>query len=55
MEKITGIEPMTPVDAAKVAELFNATGQRSRSLAAKVAERNRTDFEAFIAHGLVVA
>jgi predicted nucleic acid-binding protein len=61
-----GIEPMTPVDSAKGAELFNATGRRSRSLAdcliaaaalrvgAKVATRNRTDFEPFIAHGLAL-
>ena len=62
-----GIEPMTPVDSAKGADLFNATGRRSRSLAdcliaavalrvgAKVATRNRTDFEPFMAHGLVLA
>ncbi len=60
------VEPLIPADAAKGAELFNATGRRSRSLAdcliaavalrldARVATRNRDDFQPFVPHGLVL-
>ena len=60
------IEPLMPVDSAKGAELFNATGRRSRSLAdcliaavalrlgARVATGNLDDFKPYVAHGLVL-
>ena len=60
------VEPLTPVDAVKGAELFNATGRRSRALAdcliaavamrlgARVATGNHADFAPFITHGLVL-
>ncbi len=61
------VEPLMPADSAKGAELFNATGRRSRSLAdcliaavalrlgARVATGNRDDFQPFVPHGLVLA
>jgi predicted nucleic acid-binding protein len=61
------IEPMTPADAAKGAELFNGTGRRSRSLAdcliaavalrrgARLATANLDDFRPFVQHGLTLA
>ena len=59
-------EPFLAVDARKAADLFNATGRRSRSLAdcqiaatalrcgAPVATANRSDFAPFQSHGLVL-
>ena len=61
------VEPMTAADAKRGAELFNATGRRSRTLAdcliaanamhcgAPMATVNVEDFEPFVAHGLVLA
>ena len=61
------VEPLTPADSAKGAELFNATGRRSRSLAdcliaavalrlgARIATGNRDDFQPFVSHGLALA
>lgn len=61
------IEPMTPADSVKGAELFNATGRRSRSLAdcliaavalrlgARMATANVDDFRPFVPHGLTLA
>ena len=61
------VEPLTSVDAVKGAELFNATGRRSRALAdcliaavalrlgARVATGNHADFSPFLPHGLVLA
>lgn len=61
------IEPMTPADSVKGAELFNATGRRSRSLAdcliaavalrlgARMATANVDDFRPFMPHGLTLA
>jgi predicted nucleic acid-binding protein len=61
------IEPLTPEDSKKGAELFNATGRRSRPLAdclitavalclgAQVATGNLSDFQPFVAYGLVLA
>jgi len=58
---------MTPTDSEKGAELFNATGRRSRSLAdcliaavalrlrARVATANADDFQLLVPHGLVLA
>ena|SRR2546430_17342655 len=60
-------EPFLATDASKAAELFNATGRRSRSLAdcqiaavalrcaASVATINVTDFALFHSHGLILA
>lgn len=60
-------EPFLAVDARKAADLFNATGRRSRSLAdcqiaaialrcgAKMATGNVSDFTPFQSHGLVLA
>ena len=60
-------EPFLPSDAHKAAELFNATGRRSRSLAdcqiaavalrcgARVATGNTADFAPFQSHGLILA
>ena len=64
---IQKIEPLSPADAEKAAELFNATGRRSRSLAdcliaavalrlgASLATANADDFNPFVPHGLVLA
>lgn len=58
------VEPLLPSDAEQAAELFNATGRRSRSLAdcliaavamrcgAQLATGNRADFHPFVSHGL---
>jgi predicted nucleic acid-binding protein len=60
-------EPFLATDASKAAELFNATGRRSRSLAdcqiaavalrctASLATINVTDFALFQSHGLSLA
>lgn len=60
-------EPFLASDAAKAAELFNATGRRSRSLAdcqiaavalrctARIATSNLPDFALFQSHGLMLA
>ena len=60
-------EPFIEADARKAAELFNATGRRSRSMAdcqiaavalrcgAAVATGNVSDFAPFTSHGLVLA
>ena len=60
-------EPFLAVDAPKAAELFNATGRRSRSLAdcqiaavalrcnARLATNNISDFALFQGHGLKLA
>jgi predicted nucleic acid-binding protein len=60
-------EPFLASDAQKAAELFNATGRRSRSLAdcqiaavavrcdARLATVNRSDFIPFRSHGLALA
>lgn len=60
-------EPFLAVDARKAADLFNATGRRSRSLAdcqiaaialrcgAKMATGNVSEFTPFQSHGLVPA
>lgn len=60
-------EPFLASDARKAAELFNATGRRSRSLAdcqiaaaalrcnARLATANALDFTPFQAHGLTLA
>ena len=59
-------EPFLASDAQKAAELFNATGRRSRSLAdcqiaavalrcgARMATANASDFARFHAHGLIL-
>src|SRR5258708_24732113 len=59
-------EPLLAVDARKAADLFNATGRRSRSLAdcqiaaaalrfgVPVATNNASDFEPFPSHGLIL-
>jgi predicted nucleic acid-binding protein len=59
-------EPFLAIDARKAAELFNATGRRSRSMAdcqiaaiahrlgARIATANRADFDPFIPFGLVL-
>jgi predicted nucleic acid-binding protein len=61
------IEAMTPADALKGAQLFNATGRRFRSLAdcliaatalrvgARMATVNVDDFRPFVPHGLTLA
>lgn len=61
------IEPFLTSDAHKAAELFNATGRRSRSLAdcqiaavalrchARLATSNISDFALFQSHGLKLA
>ncbi len=60
-------EPFLAADAHKAAELFNATGRRSRSLAdcqiaavalrcdARIATVNASDFTPFQTHGLSLA
>jgi predicted nucleic acid-binding protein len=60
-------EPFLATDARKSAELFNATGRRSRSLAdcqiaavalrckARMATANASDFAPFQTHGLILA
>ena len=60
-------EPFLASDARKAAELFNATGRRSRSLAdceiaavalrcsARLATGNVSDFTLFQSHGLILA
>lgn len=60
-------EPFPAVDARKAAELFNATGRRSRSMAdcqitavaircgVKLATGNTADFVPFQSHGLALA
>ena len=60
-------EPFLAIDARMAADLFNATGRRSRSLAdcqsaavalrcgASVATGNASDFAPFTSHGLVLA
>ncbi len=60
-------EPFLASDASKAAELFNATGRRSRSLAdcqiaavalrcnASLATSNKSDFTPFQGHGLSLA
>jgi len=60
-------EPFLASDAPKAAELFNATGRRSRSLAdcqiaavalrcdARMATGNLSDFTLFESHGLTMA
>jgi len=60
-------EPLTGADAEKAAQLFNATGRRSRSFAdcciaavalrtgSRLATSNSADFQPFAAHGLVLA
>jgi predicted nucleic acid-binding protein len=60
-------EPFLALDARKAADLFNATGRRSRSLAdcqiaavalrrgALVATSNESDFAPFQGHGLILA
>jgi predicted nucleic acid-binding protein len=60
-------EPFLVPDAHKAAELFNATGRRSRSLAdcqiaavalrcdARMATANESDFTPFQSHGLILA
>jgi predicted nucleic acid-binding protein len=60
-------EPFVAFDARKAAELFNATGRRSRSLAdcqiaavamrcaANLATGNLSDFSLFQSHGLTLA
>jgi predicted nucleic acid-binding protein len=60
-------EPFLASDARKAAELFNATGRRSRSLAdcqiaavalrcgARMATGNMSDFISFQSHGLILA
>jgi len=60
-------EPFLASDASKAAELFNATGRRSRSLAdcqiaavtmrcdARMATGNLSDFTLFQSHGLTLA
>ena len=68
VERLLGSpEPFLAPDASKAAELFNATGRRSRSLAdcqiaavalrcgASVATMNVTDFALFQSHGLSLA
>ena len=68
VERLLGSpEPFLAPDAAKAANLFNATGRRSRSLAdcqiaavalrcgARVATMNVTDFALFQSHGLSLA
>lgn len=59
-------EPVLSSDAQMAAELFNATGRRSRSLAdcqiaavalrcgARIATRNVSDFTVFQSHGLTL-
>ena len=61
------VEPLTGADAEKAAQLFNATGRRSRSFAdcciaavalrtgSRLATSNSADFQPFTAHGLVLA
>jgi predicted nucleic acid-binding protein len=60
-------EPLTGADADKAAQLFNATGRRSRSFAdccvaavalrtgSRLATSNTADFEPFRPHGLLLA
>lgn len=60
-------EPFLSADAVLAARLFNQTGRRSRSLAdcmiaavaircgARLATINCTDFQPFLAHGLLLA
>jgi|ERR1044072_1061604 predicted nucleic acid-binding protein len=59
-------EPFLASDAQRAAELFNATGRRSRSLvdcqiaaialrcSARLATRNASDFTVFQSHGLIL-
>ena len=66
-QMLPAAESLLTEDAALAANLFNATSRRSRSLAdcmiaavaircgAKLATRNRADFQPFVAHGLLLA
>jgi len=66
-QMLPAAESLLTEDAALAAKLFNATSRRSRSLAdcmiaavaircgAKLATRNRADFQPFVAHGLWLA
>jgi predicted nucleic acid-binding protein len=63
---VAGPEPFLTSDAHKAAELFNATGRRSRSLAdcqiaavalrcdARLATANASDFILYQTHGLIL-
>jgi predicted nucleic acid-binding protein len=60
-------EPLISADAERAAQLFSATGRRSRSFAdcciaavalrvgSRLATSNTADFQPFVPHGLVLA